>query len=78
MSEKKVTKFRFVFNFGMVVGQGLILFLPVEQLIIGLLVKIICNCILTAIVARQKMWDFVIVLSSFNILEISRLFAFFF
>lgn len=72
-----VTNYRFIFNFGMVVGQGLILFLPVEHLIIGLTVKIISNCILTAIVARQKMWDFVVVLSSFNMLELSRFVAIF-
>lgn len=62
----------------MVVGQGLILWLPPENLIIGLITKIICNCILTAIVAKQKMWDFVIVLSSFNTIEISRLIALWF
>lgn len=62
----------------MVVGQGLILWLPPDKLIIGLLTKIICNCILTAIVAKQKMWDFVIVLSSFNTIEISRLIALWF
>lgn len=73
--DSKVTNLRFVFNFGMVVGQGLILFLPVEHLIIGLSVKIISNCILTAIVLRQKMYDFTIVLTSFNVLEITRFFT---
>lgn len=66
------THLRFFFNFGMVVGQGLILYLPPEQLIVGLTLKIICNCILTVVVLKQKMYDFVIVLSAFNILEISR------
>lgn len=64
---------RTAFNLGMVLGQGLILYLPLEQLYIGLLLKILCNCFLTAIVLKQKMYDFVIVLTAFNVLEIARL-----
>ena len=73
----KLDYWRTSFNLGMVLGQGLILYLPIEQLYIGLSLKIVCNCLLTLIVLKQKMYDFVIVLSAFNILEMSRLINFF-
>lgn len=72
----KLDYWRTAFNLGMVLGQGLILYLPPDHLYVGLLLKIVCNCLLTAIVLRQRMYDFVLVLSAFNILEISRLASF--
>lgn len=62
--------FRYLANFGLLVGQGFLLYGDIQ---FGIMIKIISGGVILYSMAKYKMWDMVIVLSAFLILDSSKL-----
>lgn len=61
---------RYLANFGLLIGQGLLLYSNVE---LGILIKVFSGLFILYYMCLYKMWDMVIVLSAFLILDLSKL-----
>jgi hypothetical protein len=61
---------RYLANFFLLIGQGIILYSSLE---IGILIKCFAGLIILSSLIKSKMWDMVIVLTSFILLDLSKL-----
>lgn len=61
---------RYAANLGLLIGQGLLLYGDIS---IGIIIKVISGFIILFYMGRHKMWDMVVVLFAFILLDLSKL-----
>lgn len=61
---------RYIANLGLLIGQGVLLYSDVQ---LGIVIKILSGLIILYHMSIYKMWDMVIVLCAFLILDLSKL-----
>lgn len=61
---------RYLANLGLLIGQGLLLYGDIS---LGILIKLFSGVVILFYMSHYKMWDMVIVLSAFMLLDLSKL-----
>ena len=65
-----LTKLRYLANALLLIGQGVLLYGDIQS---GILVKLLGGVILITCLTKERMWDMIIVLSAFLLLDTSKL-----
>lgn len=65
------TYLRYLANLGVLIGQGFVLY---GNVYVGIIIKVLCAFIIMTNMIKLKMWDMVVVLSAFCLLDLSRFF----
>ena len=65
-----LTKLRYFANALLLIGQSLLLYGDIQS---GILIKILGSLILITCLSKERMWDMILVLSAFLLLDTSKL-----
>lgn len=68
--ESKDNIIRYGANLCLLIGQGLLLY---DNQIIGIIIKLIGGLVLIRYMVSYKFWDMVVVLTAFQLLDLSKL-----